>query len=276
MDFSVIIINYNDQEHLDHCYKSLTSILSSNDQLIIVDDGSSPRLEIDLKLPQCRVDKIYIPRTEKSCRSKARNLGAKEAIHDHLIFLDGDGIAFPVLIDSYRENFKNFEGVILGSRMACPFETLDFNSLSAPLIFQDHRYEMFRYLNLDIDEMVTKWVYFWSHNFAISKQLYDQVGGMDENFVGWGGEDAEFGYRLCQHNVKYKMLDVGVIGDTNQVKTDKHWKELLHNLEYMYDKHQDPAIREYIRIDGNCPWKNVDRWLVTYEQFEQYARSLIK
>jgi hypothetical protein len=29
-------------------------------------------------------------------------------------------------------------------------------------------------------------------SMAITKQAYEEIGGMDEGFVGWGGEDNEF------------------------------------------------------------------------------------
>jgi GT2 family glycosyltransferase len=35
-------------------------------------------------------------------------------------------------------------------------------------------------------------------SMAITKEAYFDIGGMDEDFVGWGGEDNEF-WRRCSH-----------------------------------------------------------------------------
>ena len=34
------------------------------------------------------------------------------------------------------------------------------------------------------------------HNFAMARAFYDEVGGSDESFDRYGGEDTEFGYRV--------------------------------------------------------------------------------
>ena len=38
---------------------------------------------------------------------------------------------------------------------------------------------------------------FWSLAFAVRKQRFKAIGGFDEGFVGYGGEDTDFGYRAA-------------------------------------------------------------------------------
>jgi N-acetylglucosaminyl-diphospho-decaprenol L-rhamnosyltransferase len=40
-----------------------------------------------------------------------------------------------------------------------------------------------------------RWELFWSLSFAIGRRSWDRVGGFDEAYVGYGGEDTDFGQR---------------------------------------------------------------------------------
>ena len=36
---------------------------------------------------------------------------------------------------------------------------------------------------------------FWSLNFAVTRQTWEEVGGFDESYVGYGAEDTDLGFR---------------------------------------------------------------------------------
>jgi glycosyltransferase involved in cell wall biosynthesis len=43
-------------------------------------------------------------------------------------------------------------------------------------------------------------------NFALSREDYDRVNGFDENFVGWGNEDDDFGSRLKRAGLRLQSI----------------------------------------------------------------------
>ncbi|MDE9366457.1 galactosyltransferase-related protein [Luteipulveratus sp. YIM 133132] len=47
---------------------------------------------------------------------------------------------------------------------------------------------------------------FWSLSFALSAQTWDSVGGFDERYEGYGGEDTDFGQRLGRASVPLVRL----------------------------------------------------------------------
>lgn len=42
---------------------------------------------------------------------------------------------------------------------------------------------------------------FWSLGFAVSRQDFDRIGGFDESFAGYGGEDTDFAFTARQKDV---------------------------------------------------------------------------
>jgi hypothetical protein len=47
------------------------------------------------------------------------------------------------------------------------------------------------------------WISFLSGNVSLPRQVFEQVQGFDERFVGWGFEHFEIGLRLCQAGLQF-------------------------------------------------------------------------
>jgi glycosyltransferase involved in cell wall biosynthesis len=95
---SVVVPVYNECELLDGCLKSTHLQVDINQiQLIVIDDGSDPPYDQNIK---DIVDKHLKPgdfycSTRHGNAAVARNLGATQAIHPYLFFLDADTILRP-------------------------------------------------------------------------------------------------------------------------------------------------------------------------------------
>lgn len=254
--FSVIIIAYNNSVELQLTLNSINYLVYPQDdfEVIVVDDGSLPLLEASLTGEfNYNVRFHYIPRTNSSCRSKARNYGASLAAHDALVFIDGDQYLSKDLLSIYNEYLLSYPStqILLGTRVdLSQWQSrllIETNSLSGLEKVIRQKKDVRVRINEACDKVLMRmpgaWTFFWSHNFVIKKKLFYAVGGFDENFISWGFEDVELGYRLIQNNHLLAMIENNVFNlhQENRFTEEKHYG-WVKNLEYFYQKYRDISI----------------------------------
>lgn len=263
MKFSLVFISYNSADAVAAVLRSVScqSYDVENIEVVLVDDGSTPKLidRIDLSAHAFPISYIYLDRNSQSCRARARNAGAKIAKGEYLIFLDGDGLLNPNLIEQYDRYFRiqRTREVVLGSRKettraesAALIEHAKTNTLEMSRLSEigavDSRCRMLKENgNVQLSRLPGNWVMFVSCNFAIKKTLFDSTNGFDETFKGWGIEDTELGYRLSQKNKKFDLIDNPSF---HLFSHDPHWtpvsayRQWLTNLGKFFQIHQDERI----------------------------------
>lgn len=150
--------------------------------------------------------------------SAARNLGAATAITagaEHLVFLDVDCIPDPTLVERYAEVLA---GAPRGGRPRVLCGDVAYEPPpQAPGSSADRRprHHPARPLlpagEVRAEPDVTL---FWSLSFAVTARDFTLVGGFDEDYVGYGGEDTDFGQRLARRGGE--LLFVGGAGAVHQ------------------------------------------------------------
>jgi glycosyltransferase involved in cell wall biosynthesis len=90
MKLSVIIPTYNEEKVIRNCLNSLLEQTYKNFEVILVDDGSTDCTEKIAKVFKAKEYEIKIFRQNHKGPGAARNLAAKEAIGDILVFVDAD------------------------------------------------------------------------------------------------------------------------------------------------------------------------------------------
>ena len=175
-------------------------------EVVVVDDGSSPPLRVPASTGLA-VRTVRQPRRGFGL-ARARNAGARAASHDILVFLDGDVVGEAGLLTAHaRWHHAVSDALTLGFCACVSVGDVDAAAVrerpaSLGDLFAGRAFDapwlerhMARTAELtsghqDLFRAVT------GHNLGISRAFFEEVGGFDESFARYGGEDTEFGYRV--------------------------------------------------------------------------------
>lgn len=131
----------------------------------------------------------------------ARNAAALAAAGDRLVFLDVDCIPEPTLIADYDRLLAEHDVLLMGEVLYLPRGALeaglDYDRFAATGVQHSDR------AGPPEDEIgiCTDYRCFWSLNFAMRRSTFVAVGGFDERYVGYGGEDTDFGRAVAEAGV---------------------------------------------------------------------------
>jgi len=218
MKISLIINTYNRTDFLE---KSLTSIVAQSvlpDELIIADDGSSEDLVGVIKKYKKKINIPikFVTQADSGFRlARCRNNGVREASGEFLIFIDQDLIFTKDFLKTFRENRKEnhftvgwpirsteeqLKKLAFDNIENCNFAHIFTNQQVAKVKKQFRKDRTYRILNnMKLRKHGTK---FRGGVVGIFKDDYIKINGYDENYIGWGNEDDDFGRRLYYSGVK--------------------------------------------------------------------------
>ncbi len=185
---SVIIPSYNRGEALERTLQALDkqTLPSEEFEVIVVDDGSTDRsVEIvsSLALPY----RMQLLKQNNLGPATARNLGARCAQGEILIFLDSDMIAEPGLVQEHVLAHERRPGSIVMGRVRV------WTEANRSLFDQIARVEETR--DLGPDPISLAFYHVVSCNLSLQRDRYAALGGFDETYREAAAEDTELGYR---------------------------------------------------------------------------------
>lgn len=230
MNISFIVLTYNRTDALLAVLRSLALQCDARHEVVIADDGSRPD-QVEMLLRQCPAFKcpvrhVWHPDTGFTA-ARARNLGARHAKGDYLVFLDGDCIpakAFVVQHTRLAEAgcFVNGGRVLLSEQLTAQALEGQIDLPGRPLSFWLQA-RLQGNCNKLLHLLVWPWRLFrvkqgfqWhgirSCNFGVWQRDFVSVNGFDETFQGWGHEDADLILRLshlgCQRKNGFMATEV--------------------------------------------------------------------
>lgn len=118
---SIVIPIYNAEQYIDKCLSKLLKQISSDDEVILINDGSSDGSEEKCKYYQETQPNVRYYTTVNGGPSKARNEGLKKANGKYLIFLDSDDYIEDNYISQMLKYIENFDLVVCGYNIVKEF-----------------------------------------------------------------------------------------------------------------------------------------------------------
>jgi len=254
---SVIIVNYNARYFLKNCICSiLSSDIADEIEIIVVDndskDGSCDMLDEDF--PKIK----YIKNSKNAGFGKANNQGVALAQGDYILILNPDTMLTETTLSEmlrFSEKQNNFgaAGVQFmdGSGKYLPESKRNFPDLKvagAKLL----GYSKYYYANhIGKDEVAEIDILTGAFMF-IKKEVYDKIGGFDEDFFMYG-EDIDLSYRITKAGFKNFYVGSNKVLHFKGESTikDKFYLENFYGaLSIFHKKHFPNRAGLYGIVDG--------------------------
>lgn len=200
---SVIIPVHQASAMLNDALSHLMAGTEVPTECIVVDDGSTD----DSAQVALRYGAIVLATDRRSGPAHARNLGARAARGDVLLFLDADVRPSPNTVRRARQAFAHDESLdaLIGSYDDDP---------SSPGFASQYKNLMHCFVHQSANRSAST---FWSGCGAIRRTVFLAMGGFDESYDRPAIEDIELGYRLVAAGSKIAL------DRTLTVKHLKHW-----------------------------------------------------
>ena len=214
-----------------------------------------PATPFPIDTARIETDNNYFP------LAAARNKAASMATEEKLIFLDVDCICDRHLIEIFDYHLKREDALYSGSVRYLHFnwqqnwtlKTLD--KQSTPNKLQGTAVE-------GKDRIVHPYELFWSLCFGIKKETFDKIGGFDTDYLGYGGEDTDFSFRLRSQNVPLYKISALAYHQFHPSYDPplNHLEEIVSNVRVFYNKWKMLPMKKwldrfadlgYITLEGN-------------------------
>lgn len=181
---SIIIPFYNSLKTIDRCLLSVFKSKFKSYEVIAVSDNSTDGSEDIVKKYPCKLINLK----KNVGAATARNMGAKIARGDILVFLDSDVIIKKNALGIINKNFENknvnlIQGIYSHKPNYKKFTTQFLQSHLCYYLFSD---------NKKFTESLC------SCFVSIRKKIFLEANGFDEIFYSSNSEDEDLGYRLIE------------------------------------------------------------------------------
>lgn len=187
---SFVITCYNLGEYLEQCVDSIFNIKGKN-EVILVNDGSTDDFTLEaIRHTKKRYPELIIVNQFNAGVGAARNVGAKLATKDWILFVDADNYLAQDIYETFESCLKNSD---------------KFDVLYGNAQFFGLKNEIWPQKKFDPLELIRN-NYIDTCSF-VKKSTFDEVGGFDENREISGFEDWDFWLRIHRSNGRFVFVD---------------------------------------------------------------------
>jgi glycosyltransferase involved in cell wall biosynthesis len=232
---SYIIPIFNAEKTIKETIYSVYSQLNKNDELILVNDGSTDGTENILT--EFAKDNIFIINQKNHGVSYSRNIGAQKSTGDIIAFLDSDDILNHEIVDKVKDCFKENKDINWAFgyyNISCMNQISTIRDNNISLGIHDSIFEL--YNNFD-DKTSNELLSTCSLYF--SRTSFLKCGGFDESMIS--GEDTflwlKFGlnnpkiYYLNTLSFTYNKEDAIIERNTHKIRSKNETSRILNGIE---------------------------------------------
>ena len=278
-EISLIIPHYDRPHHLDLTLKGIERNTEHPKEVIIVEMGIH---ELALEKYDLNIKIIaHYQNRDQVGFATARNKGAEFATGDILAFLDVDCIPEKDYFKEIKRICSQREGLFMAHsqyllQAVTGLDKLQENSVSHP----DKDFP-------EAIELCEDYTKFSTLGFFLKKDLYENIGGFDNYYTGYGMEDIDFALatknRLCpfylttlrvyhqQHSFYHPPLNhlESIVKNSNYFKSKWRQWPMVNYLEEFKDKGYIDWSTQHLNISQlKCPSpEEIEKTLIENEPF---------
>ncbi|MBF2054649.1 MAG: glycosyltransferase [Candidatus Sericytochromatia bacterium] len=238
---SVIIPTYNRARNLAYCLESLTWQDFKDFEVLICDDGSSDNTREVVDSFRGRLNLRYRWQPDQGFRAaEARNMGLRMARGKVIVFLDSDLIVPKTFLSAHWQAIQETPQALINSYVYRMLEPIDDDlGLPPEEYIPKHRKILKidgrdRYQLFEREGLIEESYFLDSNALSVTRELITQLGGFDADFVGWGHEDTELGYRIARHGIPMRLIKAGTeayhlyhaVSETKEEERRDNWGRL--------------------------------------------------
>jgi glycosyltransferase involved in cell wall biosynthesis len=182
--FSIVIPSYNRPAQLLRCLESIIALDYPRDliEVLVIDDGSSVPYESVIAAFENRLN-VRLLKQENKGPGSARNYGVKNARHDYVAFTDDDCHPDRFWLKILAQTLADCPQALVGGHTVNLLTENPFASASQ--LIAD---VVYRHYNRDPQNAT----FFATNNMALSRVMFEEMGGFDTEFYKAASEDREF------------------------------------------------------------------------------------
>ncbi|MEE1939581.1 glycosyltransferase [Streptomyces sp. TRM 70361] len=273
----VVIPTYNRAELLRRQLTELTRqrLAPERFEVVVADDGSSDHTAEVVRSFSGRLRIGYHFQEDLGFRAAAaRNGGARMATAPLLVFLDtgvliGPDFLAEHLAEHRQDGQEHGPAAGRGGRLVLGY-TYGYNpyqpfpGLAEALAasepedvvrahghepgFQDLRARELAGFgeDLDLGRLAAPWMAVWALNMSLPTDAFHSVGGFDEDYRSWGGEDLEFGYRVHRHGMPITLSRrAWAVESPHERDLDANRASNCANAWRLWERHPEPVMELY-------------------------------
>lgn len=276
IEVSVIIPTFRRPQVLERTLESFAALEFPPEkyEVIVVDDGSNDETAETVRAAQGKIKNLTYIEQPNSGVATARNLGAKRAQGDVLIFNDDDIIVPPDLIEIHLKHLAEFGDCVINGHWEFPPEMTDYFENTA---FGRFRVSTEVWVKEENDKKriggnVYEPLTVSACNCGIRRESFWKIGGYDEQFPFAGAEDHEF----CLRAVKagFRLIydyDLKLLHNDHRI-----------NIEQFGERQRRNAITrvllatKYPELEGKHPMIVENSYRKSGEPLKKSVKKLLK